>query len=80
MTKRADATDPKGPATADDLRDLMSENVRRLQSGEITPAEANAATKRADAVLRQKKAALRDGKVEEVEGFFEAKDTPPVTG
>lgn len=40
------------PKTANDLLDVLSENIQRLRSGEATPAVANAIVNSSGAMLR----------------------------
>ena len=50
MTK--DTTRSKAPSTAQDLLDVMGENIQRLRDGEATPAVANAIVNSSAAMLR----------------------------
>ena len=40
------------PATAHDLFTILSENIERLRSGEVSPASANAIVNSASGILR----------------------------
>jgi hypothetical protein len=42
----------KAPATAQDLLDVMGENIQRLRNGEASPAVANAIVNSSAAMLR----------------------------
>jgi hypothetical protein len=42
----------KAPATAQDLLEVMGENIQRLRNGEATPAVANAIVNSSAAMLR----------------------------
>jgi hypothetical protein len=42
----------KAPATAQDLLEVMGENIQRLRDGEATPAVANAIVNSSAAMLR----------------------------
>lgn len=42
----------KAPATAQDLLDVMGDNIRRLRDGESSPAVANAIVNSSAAMLR----------------------------
>ena len=45
-------TTSKAPKTAQDLMDVMGENIQRLRDGEATPAVANAIVNSAASMLR----------------------------
>ena len=46
------ASKSKAPKTAQDLMDVMGENIQRLRDGEATPAVANAIVNSSAAMLR----------------------------
>lgn len=68
MKKARVVTDP----TAENIRADLSEAIRRLNAGEITPAEANAVTRKSGKVLAKIAAGLRVARlsrsVDEAEG------------
>lgn len=45
-------TASKAPKTAQDLMDVMGENIQRLRDGEASPAVANAIVNSSSAMLR----------------------------
>jgi hypothetical protein len=53
------------PSIAEQLTVALSDNIRRLRAGELTPAQANAVTREANKVISTVEVALRAAKTAE---------------